>query len=201
MKPALGPMLLAALWAALLTLLTACGPGVGGTGTGLGVAAVAPEGDSVYVDYGAAELPADLDLVAWNVVPAPLCAAPIADALLCPLPGAPAGGPMLAAQGTQAVYFVDADTGNAITVAVASNTIAMAQGCPALTFSGVWATDDAGRGRFYGSTGTGTAAMSVTLTASPAALTVKLQDRAGRVLLGPVALRPAGGPTVPRRCP
>jgi hypothetical protein len=162
--------------AALLALISACGPGVGGTGTGLGVAAVAPEGGSVYVDYGAAETSVDPGLAAWNVMPAALCAAPFADALLCPLPGVPAGGPVLAAQGTQAVYFVDADTGKAITVAVASNTIALAQGCPALTFS-------------------------VTLTAGPVSLTVTLQDRAGRVLLGPVALRPADGPTVPRRCP
>ncbi len=168
---------------ALLAWLAACGPGVGGTGTGVEPAALA--------SFGAKS--------------APLCAASFASALQCP----PAGGAVSpVSEGTAKVVFVDTATGGQISVVFEANRLDLEARCQGLQFAGNWGIDAAGTLRFYGSVRSGAspvdppAYLSVQLQTGDGAgeLSIVLQNLQGAVILGPAVLRPAtGGPAT--ACP
>lgn len=194
------PRCLALLVAACAAILAACGPGVGGTGTGAAVA-VLTTSDSVGVAT-VTDLPA-FDLGTWSATPAPVCGASFAAALDCPPATAQPGSSQLqpAADGTAGLYFADAAGGRQLVLAMASNTVALRLGCPALAFTGLWGQVGSLEGRYFGSADPGgPAALSVEYDNAGKALVVTLRDRAGQVLLGPLALRQVAAPTAPAAC-
>ena len=161
---------------ALLAWLAACGPGVGGTGTG-----VEPAG-----------------LGSFGATAAPLCGSSFASALKCP----PAGGPATpASEGTARVVFVDSTSGGQVTVVFEANRLDLEARCQGLLFAGNWGIDAAGTLRFYGSVRTSGSTVDLPAYASvqlqtsgaSAELSIVLQNLQGAVILGPVVLRPAGG--------
>ena len=160
-------------WASLCAvLLAACGPGVGGSGTG-----------------------GTLDpLPALGASAQGLCASDLAPLLDCGpgAVGAPTPGP-----GTGTVYFTDTIDGRRVLVRLEGNTIALDVPCAGLRFSGTWASIGGQAARFYGFTGPDTALMPATLEAriTGNSLQLTLRDAAGLVLLGPVLVTrtPAAG--------
>ncbi len=161
---------------ALLAWLAGCGPGVGGTGTGVEPA----------------------DLASFGASPAPLCGSSFASALRCP----PANGAAVpASEGTATVLFVDSASSEQIGVTFEANRLELEALCQGLLFAGNWGIDAAGALRFYGSVRSHASAPNL-----PAVLSVQLQPGGGTgelnallqnlqgdVLLGPVVLRPATG--------
>ncbi len=166
-----------ALTALALVVLQACGPGVGGSGTGQG-------------------------LDAFGASAAPLCGSEIASALACPAgtaaPGAsaPAGG-----NGTGTVYFADTppDTsgGSRVSVTVQGDSIELDAPCAGLRFRGQWGLLAGQAARFYGLNGDGASAQPAQLRASldSGGLLLTLLDANGNPLLGPVrvTVRPTAG--------
>lgn len=205
------PHLAATLAIAVLATLSACGPGVGGSGIGASLVATTTT-ETVGVT-AVTDLPA-FDLETWGATPAVVCGSAIAGALSCP-PAAVAPGNSQAtpdADGTGPLYFADLASGREVAVAIAGNTIAVRRGCPALTFTGLWGQAGTAPARYYGSaTPGGTAALTVDREtavgsagpsiASPTALTLSLRDRSGALLLGPLTLRPVSAPVTLLPCP
>lgn len=150
-----------------LAALQACGPGVGGSGTGQGLA-----------DFGATAMP--------------LCGSEIASALACPA-GAAAG----TAGGTGSVYFVDTGDGRHVLVTVQGNGIELQAPCAGISFRGDWGLLAGQAARFYGLNGSGSHTQPAQLRASldSGGLLLTLLDADGNVLLGPVlvTVRPTAG--------
>lgn len=200
------PHLAAALCVAVLSTLSACGPGVGGSGVGASLVATT-SGDTVSVT-AVADLPA-FDLDTWGAAPAAVCGAAIAGALSCPPPAVGPGSSVATpnADGTGPLYFADLGSGREVSVAIAGNTIAVRRGCPALTFTGLWGQAGTSPARYYGSASPGgAAALTVDrepglVSVSPNVVSIALRDRAGVMLLGPLTMRPVSAPVTPLPCP
>jgi hypothetical protein len=159
-------------------LVSACGPGVGGTGTGQqhGVA-----------DFGA--------------VTAPLCASTLADSLNCP-PAVGGAGP---AVGSLPVLLADASPPQRASGRIDGSLIELAWFCEGWTFYGEWGV--AARqpdGRFYG-TGRGPAGrvQPAVLLLQPLAgggFQATLLDTTGLALVPPVRLQAVPSLGVPLAC-
>lgn len=172
---------------AAAALLAACGPGVGGTGTG------DTPGPSTALgpgDFGAAA--------------APVCASALADALACTSTGVPAGPD---AAGTAAVRWDSVAPDAPLTARFEGNALQLDGACSGLAFRGSWGVDGAGDGRYYGSfsrdAAGGTQAGIVQVGIQPdASLQLRVLDEAGQVLAGPLRLERASAPDAPQRaCP
>lgn len=153
--------------------LPACGPGVGGSGTGQG-------------------------LEAFGATAAPLCSSELAAALLCPPPtsvGPAASAPAGASNGTAAVYFADTIDGRRVAVTVQGNSIDVDAPCARIRFTGQWGVLAGQAARFYGvNTDQGNVqAAQVRASVGSGGLVITVLDAAGNVLLGPVlvTVRPA----------
>ena len=200
------PHLATALCAAVLATLSACGPGVGGSGVGASLVATA-SGDTVGVT-AVADLPA-FDLETWGATPAAVCGSALAGALSCPPPAVGPGSTVATpnAEGTGPLYFADLASGREVSVAIAGNTIAVRRGCPALSFTGLWGQAGNTPARYFGSAAPGgPAALTVDretnlVSVSPNAVSIALRDRSGTLLLGPLVLRPVSAPVAPLPCP
>ncbi len=150
----------AALLLALAALLGACGPGVGGTGTGEEITALQ--------DFGAA--------------PASVCSGELAALAACTGAGA------AAAPASAGVYLADTFDGRRVRVHLQGDGIDVDAPCARLRFRGRWGVVGSQAGRFYGSATVDGVLQPATLTAQPvsggAQLTVR--DAQGVTLLGPV---------------
>ncbi len=150
----------------LALLLSACGPGVGGTGTGQQHSAA---------DFGATT--------------AALCTSSLADSLSCP-PPVDGARP---AVGSQALLLADGTPPRRATGRVDGNIVELNLFCEGWTFIGEWGvgtrTPD---GRFYG-TGRGPGGSVqpaiLALQATAGGFLATLQDANGQALVPPVALQ------------
>lgn len=160
---------LAAVGAAgLWLLLAACGPGVGGTGTG-------PD-------------PGALGLQQFGATPQPVCSEPFADLLGCAaVPGSAV--PVLRSE----VLFV----GPCAVAAFEGDEVELDVLCDGLYFAGRWGVDGTGRGRYFGLVDADpmlafAAPATLEIVPSGDLLVLTLRDAAGEVLAGPFALQPSG---------
>lgn len=160
----------------LMMALTACGPGVGGTGT------------------GESPLPG---LAAFGATSQPVCGAGFAAALNCP--AGTIANPTPSADGTASVRFIDAGQGARLVVEISGNAVRLDALCQGLHFSGDWGTTASGGSRFYGSylvdgslqRVNASLAVQAVPGSTTGELTATLQDAEGRLVLGPLTLRPA----------
>ena len=114
------------LLAVVLSLsLVACGPGVGGSGTG----------DAAVAD----------PLPALGATPQGLCAGELAPLLDCSATAIGAASPT---PGTGVVYFIDTIDGRRVLVRLEGNTIELDVPCARLRFSGTWASIGGQAARF-----------------------------------------------------
>lgn len=151
------------LAAAMLALLAACGPGVGGSGTGEDQTPAPPLGASL----------------------APLCASELAPLLQCPS-GTTAPG----AGGTDAVAFSGRIGGQDVALAVQGNQADLRVGCVLLRFRGQWGQVSGQAPRFYGYTDPDGQPAVATLELRPVGngLELTLRDASGGVIFGPQAV-------------
>jgi hypothetical protein len=171
----------AALPACLALLLAACGPGVGGTGTG---SEPAPT------------------LAGFGATAAALCDSPVASALGC-VP------PVNSTDSAQALplplWLSDAEPATRAIALVFANQIELQLRCDALQFSGQWGRADSdGSGRFYGQaqTAAGTPLRAtLTLEPGPGGLLATLRRADGSLLAAPVPLTGRAGPPAAGPCP
>jgi hypothetical protein len=182
MKAQLNRRLITAWLLATLSWLSACGPGVGGTGTG-----------------------AMPDPAAFGAASVSVCTAPFAAALNCPAGAGVAGTPNAMA-GTNLVRFADVATGGNVSAVIDSNQLVLVSRCQALQFTGVWGVLGTGEGRFFGtySNAANTDALASLRVASNNAgeLQITLLDASGQVLLGPLAVQGVNAPAAnPAACP
>jgi len=172
-----------AVFTALSLVLASCGVGVGGSGTG---EQSAPE--------------------AFGATSASVCASPIAGALECApavitSPGVPPAG------GTKALVYADQTNGRRVVANFDGNRLNLEAVCLGVRFAGSWGVNAAGEGRFYGTLNTRGVSVSVLATlavqsAEAGVLSFTLQDTAGGVVLGPLALRRVDSATPdPAACP
>lgn len=169
---------LLATLAALLLALAACGPGLGGTGTGATEEAVAA--------FGAREVP--------------VCEAEFADLLGCARPAAGAA-PVPA---VDARFFAEATPASRTLLALEGQQAEFRLRCAGLVFIGAFAQVGGDAPRYYGNAIDG--ANRVRLAAllvqrSGAGLSVTLTDSLGTNLFGPQTLQPVGGTTAEAPCP
>jgi hypothetical protein len=173
---ALGRTALACL---ALAALQACGPGVGGSGTGQGLDA-----------FGASS--------------AALCGSDIAAALACPPSTAAPGGSAAAGGdgGSATVYFADTIDGSRVAVTVQGNSIELTAPCARISFRGQWGLLAGQAARFYGLNGEGSNAQPAQVRASLASggLQLTVLDANGNVLLGPVLVTVRPGAATPGNC-
>ena len=167
-----------ALLLAWLTQLAACGPGVGGTGT------------------GAAQDP----LAAFGAQPASVCAGPLAEALSCAAdhPAAPPAS----ADGTGVIMLADSAVSPRVLASVNGNLLQLESACPDLHFSGEWGTRPGEAARYFGSLTRGGVTELASLELTPAGLAVQasLRDAQGHLVLGPWLMHKVGatpGPACP----
>ena len=153
--------------AALLLSLAACGPGVGGTGTG-----------------------AEPELARFGASAAPLCGSDVASLLSCP----PAGTAAALEAGTAEVLFSDSTLRMLATLS--GNRLEFSAPCSGLRFVGDWGRVGSQPPRFYGfveSTGSNALAIAE-LQAVASGLSLRISDDAGRLLFGPVLLNKVTAP-------
>lgn len=157
-----------ATWAVLL--LGACGPGVGGTGTG---------------ETGGG-------LAAFGASPASVCSGELASILSC----TSTAGAAAPVPNTASVFLADTIDGRQVQVTLSGSTVELTASCLRLQFRGEWGVVSGQSGRFFGTAdvdGASTpAALQVQVSGAEVQLT--LRDPASRVLLGPVLLRVVAGP-------
>ncbi len=165
---------------ALLVLgacLQACGPGVGGSGTGQGVDA-------------------------FGATAASLCGSDIAAALACPAGASspPPGSGVSAGTGT--VFFVDNVDTRRVVVTVHGNSIELNAPCARISFRGEWGLLAGQAARFYGLNGEGAHAQPAQVRASLSSGGVQLTvlDANGDVLLGPVLVTLQASAPTPGGC-
>ncbi len=169
MRSKLRRVCLASAWMLATLLLTGCGPGVGGTGTG------------------------DAAFEAFGVSAASVCIGPVAAELACPsLPAGPV------AVGTLPVQFVDAAgqvtlqvSGNLATLDASCLRLHFSGefGSRASGAQGFFGSYQIGGNGFDV-----LAALSTVPAAGGGALTIELRDVDGRVAVGPMLLQRATGP-------
>ena len=164
----------ACLAACLTGHLAACGPGLGGTGTG----------DSEPL------------LQFFNATATSVCGAPFSTSLSCAgADAAPGSMPQPAAQGTAVTRFVDQPNAANITVTIEANSIVLDARCLGIHFAGDWGITAASDARFFGNYARDSAAvrtpgsLSVQATSKADQLSLTLRDADGRVLLGPTTLQ------------
>lgn len=164
------------LIAGLLGLLAACGPGIGGTGTG-----------------------SDMEPTGNAAAPHPLalCDSELAPLLRC-TSGATAAGSLL-------LWWADGSTTRDALLRLEGNAVDFEAVCSEWLFSGIWASVGGQPARFHGTvrsaTG-GVAPQAGTLTAQrqDAALVVQLFDASGRSLAGPFVLQGVASPPPAGSC-
>ncbi len=165
MRSKLRRVCLASVWMLAALLFAACGPGLGGTGTG----------DAAFAAFGASA--------------APVCGGVVAGALACP--SAPAGPPP--STGTLPVQFADA--AGQVVLELNGNLARLDDSCLKLHFSGEFGTAAGGVQGFFGSYEIDNngldvlAALSAVPAAGGGALTIELHDVQGLPVVGPVLLR------------
>ncbi len=166
-----------ALLALLATLtFSGCGPGVGGTGTGM----EPPPG------------------TAQPIALAALCDSDLAPLLRCPTTAA-------AALGTQLVWLADSTPTRNVQARVEGNAIDLELGCQSLVFTGTWgAAAPQTTARFFGQarnlvTGDAVAA-TLSAVREGGVLVVQVTDSLGRVLSPPIALQVRAGPAALGNC-
>ncbi len=153
---------------ALTTGLSACGPGVGGTGTG-----------------------ETNGLTHFGATAASVCSSDVAAVLGCiTAPGAASPSPSTS---VAPVFLADATTSPRVQARVQDSAIDLSVACTGLRFRGQWGELAGQGGRFFGFTGPDGAQVPATLQVQPSAagaggVVVTLRDAAGAVLLGPAAL-------------
>jgi hypothetical protein len=173
--------------AAGFSIMAACGPGTGGTGTGTAGGQTLSALDS----FGASG--------------ANICTTGPSSVLACPPPSNPspvgAINPPSVANGTDGVLFSTTD-GADINLTISGNQAILNDRCLSLAFEGDWGTVGGNDARFFGQyTTAGNAAVTLSsLTAEAAGadgkgLRVLLRDANGRVVIGPVTLRRTLVPT------
>ena len=167
---------LAAMALVLAAVLGACGPGVGGTGTG--------ETNGALAFFGASE--------------ASVCSGDLAGVLSCAPPSATAA-PL---PNTAAVYLADAPAGWRVLVRAQGNEIEVTAPCARLQFRGRWGAIGSQAGRFFGYTDPDVVPAPATLQTqlSDAGVSVTLRDAHGLVLLGPVQVTVVPAPGTPSGC-
>lgn len=151
---------------ALALLATACGPGVGGSGTGAVPDPVAAQG----------------------AAPAALCESALATALGCAPPAAsPTSAPVLASP----LVLADADGSSGasrrVQAVIGGEELLFNGSCPPLHFEGRWGRGPDGLLRFYGRLADGRLA-SATLQLDASGWLLSLHDTEGLRLFGPQRL-------------
>lgn len=177
MKPTM-PRRAAALLAVLLSAwLTACGPGVGGTGTG--------EGQRALQLYGAEA--------------APLCASELEPLLSCAVQGSPTNPAPAPAAGSAVTTWADTGDGRQLQATLSGNEITLNRACPGLQFRGVWGAVPGQTARFYGFVAPDSDAQPASLLVQRegAVVWLTLVRADGAVPLGPAAMAPASPLPVP----
>jgi hypothetical protein len=172
--------------AALLTLLlslTACGPGMGGSGTGQ--TTDPPPVGATLPPFGASV--------------AALCTSDLAPALACP--SGSAVSPDVAARGTAPLSFVGSVDATEVRAWLEGNRIEFTVGCTQWRFVGDWAAVAGQEPRFFGTINPGSdQAVVATLQAQRDGLALLLTVRAadGTALYGPVRMAAtAAAPSCP----
>lgn len=183
-RPGLGPTcvlqnLARAALGALAALLVACGPGVGGTGTGA---------SSALDSFGASAASA--------------CSGELAALLSCTPANASATAPPPAAA---PVVLADAAANRRIEVLLQGNQAELLAPCVGLRFRGDWGLvvgQAAQAARYYGVADSGATAAPASLSVrlSGEAVQVTLRDLGEQVLLGPVLLSVVPGSAPPGSC-
>lgn len=148
------------LAAATLALLAACGPGVGGSGTGEDLTPLPSSGATALL----------------------LCSGELAPLLQCTAVGAAATG------GTARVAFSGRLGGQDVALELQGNRAELRVGCTLLRFRGQWGQLAGQPPRFYGYTDPDGAAAVATLEARLAGneIELTLRDANGSVIVGPV---------------
>ena len=161
------------LAALALAALQACGPGVGGSGTGQG-------------------------LDAFGATSAALCGSDLAAVLACPPSSASPSGD----NGSGTVFFADTVDGSRVVVTVQGNSIELGAPCARISFRGQWGLVAGQAARFYGFNGEGAAAQPAQVRASLASggLLLTVLDANGNVLLGPVLVTVRVSAATPAGC-
>lgn len=156
----------AVLSALLGLLLTACGPGVGGTGTG-------EEGQG---------------LQAFGAEARAVCTGDLAPLLACPAPDPTAGGSGSASvAGTAPTWWASAD--GAVQLSLSGNALTLQAECGALEFRGLWGQAGTASPAYYGwlrADGDERVAL-LSVQRDGARLVATLIETDARVRLGPVA--------------
>lgn len=166
-----------ALLCAQAFMLAACGPGVGGSGTG-------PAG-------------AQLDgLVAFGAQAAPACAGSAPSWLAC---SAPATAP------ADTRVWVDNLARPTLRLEVQGDALTLEARCTQSRFSGLWGTSAGSGLRYYGAYSVGqglpVAASLVGQPGEAGTAVVQVRGIDGAILLGPITVRRAEAPVPPLACP
>lgn len=176
------------VWAAL-ALLAACGPGVGGTGTG------DKPGPALDPVLGPGDFGADAALV---------CDSTLADALACAGTGA-SGSP--APAGTAAVRWDSVAPDTPLVARFDGNALTLQGACTGLAFRGSWGIGAAGPARYYGSVVVASeadpqAGQVLITPQADGSLQLVVQDAGGLGLAGPLRLERVAELEAPgRACP
>ena len=154
----------------LAFLLAACGPGVGGTGTGNG----SPEPGAAGLGY-------------FGATPQSACAAPFASLLSCNAIGV-GGAPVL---DVQRVF-----TSECAVATFEGDAVTLDALCNGWVFSGRWGVDAVGQSRYYGLVGADpllppSMPAMLEVQAQESGLVVVLRAAEGELLAGPLVLQPA----------
>ena len=167
----------ALMWVpALMSALTACGPGVGGTGTGQSAA----------------------DLVVFGATATSVCAAPLAGSLSCGTDTVI----VVSSAGTEPVRYIDTALGANTLVDFRDNSVHVSAQCQRLDFIGDWGVTATQDQRYFGSVllngQLNRMPATLLVQADPASpsgdLIAVLRDAQGRLLLGPLVLKRAPMP-------
>jgi hypothetical protein len=165
-SPTIRRAVMAALLATLTGLFAACGPGVGGSGTGEDMSSALP---------------------AFGASPAGLCASDLAALLACPGSSSPA---VDLRGGTSPVSFAGTSNGLAVALWLQGNRVDLRLGCTVLRFRGEWGQLGAQAPRFYGYLDNGDGAPVIaTLEArvvDGSRIELTLRDANGSTLAGPL---------------
>lgn len=176
-RPSLSLVLLAPLLALLVAVLSACGPGVGGTGTG-------------PIEQPGVPAPSQASAL-------PICSSDLVSLLRCPAGSAAVGG-----EGTAPVLLADATGTARVHARIEGNRIELELLCQRQRFVGDWGQRSGEAPRFFGSlqsTVAAPVAASATAQLAGGGLALRLFDNAGNALANVLLLPVTGLP--PSACP
>ena len=163
--------------------LVACGPGVGGTGSGNDAGVATPSAPDVPGLQARA-----------------LCGSGFDALLVC----GPAAGTV---GGTGVVFWADRFDAATAAARLEADVLQLQAPCAALAFSGRWGSVNGGAAAFWGAATVSGLAQTAALRAvpvagsSPATVQVWLENSAGTTLLGPLTLRAQTSPATLANCP